>query len=141
MLCFPFFLVSSRSFHSRMLIYFRNSFIDCCFLLFHYGSFTAFPILFLGLKPTILPTKMTHALINLFVSAIFSDLIYFRISFIFIDQSLSKFLSTLLNPFTFSYRLCSAISIMFLIIIFSFSLISSTFSKLKETLFILKKIF
>ena len=112
-LYFSFFLISPRVFHSNMLICFCNSCIDCCILLFHQGSFTGFPLLWFELRPTFLPTKMTHAFINLLVSVIFSDLISFRIAFTFIVQSLSKFLSTFLNPFTSSSRLCSAILRMF----------------------------
>ena len=99
-LYFSFFLISPRFFRSKMLLCFRNSCIDCCILLFHHGSFTGFPLFYFDLRPTFLPTKMAHALINLLVSLIFSDLIAFRIAFIFIVQSLSqiKFLSTFLNP-------------------------------------------
>ena len=66
--------------------------------------------------PTFLPTKMTQALINLLVLVILSDLISLRTAFTFIVQSLSKLMSTFLNPFTSSARLCSLISIMCLMI-------------------------
>ena len=69
-ICISFFLISPRFFHSKMWISFHNSCIDCCILLFHQGFFTAFPILWLGLRPTFLPTQMAHALINLLVSVI-----------------------------------------------------------------------
>ena len=92
-LCFFFFLISPRSFHSKMLICFRNSCIDCCIFIFHQGSFTVFPLLWFGLGYNFLPMKMAHALI-------LSDLIFFRKTFTLIVQSLSKFIYTFLNPFT-----------------------------------------
>ena len=70
-LYFCFFLISSRLFLSKMLICFCNSFTDCFILsYFHHGTFTAFPLLWFGLRATFFPTKMKHALINLLVSII-----------------------------------------------------------------------
>ena len=98
-LYFYFYLISPRFFLSKMLICFHNSCIDCFILLFHQVSFTAFPLFWFGFRPTFFPTKMTHALINLLVSAIFPDLISVRKAFTLIAQSLSKFLSTFLTLF------------------------------------------
>ena len=71
----------SMFFNTKMLICFRSSCIDCCILLFDQGSFTAFPLLWFGFKPTILPTMTSHTLINLLVSVILLDLISFRPAF------------------------------------------------------------
>ena len=98
-LYFYFYLISPRFFLSKMLICFHNSCIDCFILLFHQVSFTAFPLFWFGFRPTFFPTKMTHALINLLVSAIFPDLTSVRKAFTLIVQSLSKFLSTFLTLF------------------------------------------
>ena len=76
-LYFSFLLISPSFFHSKMLMYFRNSCIDCCILLFRQGFSPAFPILWFGLRPTFLPTILVHALNNLLVSVMLSDLIIF----------------------------------------------------------------
>ena len=72
-----FLLISPSFFHSKMLICFRNSCIDCCILLFRQGFPPAFPLLWFGLRPTIPPTILVDGLNNLLVSVILSDLINF----------------------------------------------------------------
>ena len=99
-LYFSFFLITPRFFLSQMWINFHISCIDCLTLLFHQGSFTTFPFLWFGLRPTFFPTKMIHALINLLASVISSYLISVRKAFTFIVQFLSKFPSTFLILFT-----------------------------------------
>lgn len=42
---FSLFLISPHFFHSKFLIWFCGSCIDCCILLFHQNHFTAFPLL------------------------------------------------------------------------------------------------
>ena len=87
-LYFSFLLICPCFLCSELLICFHRSCIDCYILLFHQGSFTAFALLWFGLRPTFLPSRMTHALINLLVLVILSDLISFRIVFTFLVQSL-----------------------------------------------------
>ena len=127
-LYFSFFSISLRFSHFKILKCFISSCTDCCFLLFHQRSFTTFFLLWFGLRSAFLYIKMAHALVNLFALIIFSDLIYFSIAFTFFDQSFTKFLSTFLNSFTSSTRLCLVISIKSLIIVFFSALVTSKFS-------------
>ena len=70
-LYFSLFLIFPLFFYFKILIC-----IDCCIPLFHQASFTEFPLLWFGLRPTFVPIRITHASINLLVLIILSDLTF-----------------------------------------------------------------
>ena len=88
------FIVSPLFLHSRILICFHTSLIDCFILLFHQGSFISYS-LFVFFNPNFFPTYTAVALISLFLSLILilSVLILFNISFTSLKTLLTAFQS------------------------------------------------